>query len=608
MGKRLANRGLETGTSDRTRPTRSHMIDNDRAHRGGSSRMPISPACSMTSDDSQRSDIEQESRVVPKMRNVDSIAMYVLPKRSYLSSVAKLNVRELVTRILSSFIQESRVVDEIVYVRRFHIPRQDPQSISYSDQNASQVKHEDDKAFQFTKVMPTSFLQRSMRFMIAKERSRPDNTLAVRILPKEIGFWIDEIQVYLLPNFAHKNILPLYGADMTTEDIRYPSVEALVKERSRRDAGGCGGKQGRSELDSDSIRVENWLMNKYLDCITLREHLEMHTLTWLQMISIARGIMEGLHYLHEKVTNPHSDNEKLIDSFIKSTNGAIKKVSFIDGDYSIRMGPEPLLSIIHGNLSSLSIVLRGDRLTPCIWNFSKSHIYYTLQAYDDSGRMKIGNRNLANQYWAPELFSGGSEITPEAMWSIDMYAAGMILWELMSRCTLPEINIGTESPPIVRNKPDKYLEPFEDELGARPSINTLEYAVCRLEVRPQIKDSWLAGMKTYRFVQIFKDLWQQDHNVRPRTKTTIDRLGGLSLSNVDLKRKLGSTSGKKVFGPKTMYPIQVDCTLAPPYPGKCSPNCVFEDLSIKKDTSDSEDYDFFSTSPNIRRGLSSSCA
>lgn len=79
---------------------------------------------------------------------------------------------------------------------------------------------------------------------------------------------------------------------------------------------------------------------------------------------------------------------------------------------------------------------------------------------------------------APEVLEGSINFSKEAFTRIDMYACGLVLWELATRCTLQDGDI-----------PD-YKLPFEEELGRNPSLKDMQESVAFNKIRPALKDSW----------------------------------------------------------------------------------------------------------------------
>ena len=58
---------------------------------------------------------------------------------------------------------------------------------------------------------------------------------------------------------------------------------------------------------------------------------------------------------------------------------------------------------------------------------------------------------------APEVLEGAINFTRDAFLRIDMYACGLVLWELASRCRVPGLV----------DQPPEYMLPFEQESGIR---------------------------------------------------------------------------------------------------------------------------------------------
>lgn len=79
---------------------------------------------------------------------------------------------------------------------------------------------------------------------------------------------------------------------------------------------------------------------------------------------------------------------------------------------------------------------------------------------------------------APEVLEGAINFTLDAFLRIDMYACGLVLWELVSRCTL-------QREPI-----PEYKLPFEDEVGQHPTLEEMQESVVHQKVRPTIQEHW----------------------------------------------------------------------------------------------------------------------
>ena len=59
----------------------------------------------------------------------------------------------------------------------------------------------------------------------------------------------------------------------------------------------------------------------------------------------------------------------------------------------------------------------------------KQHVRYGFA-------FQVGTR----RYMAPEVLEGAINFSRDAFLRIDMYACGLVLWELASRCTVQEVS------------------------------------------------------------------------------------------------------------------------------------------------------------------------
>lgn len=386
--------------------------------------------------------------------------------------------------------------------------------------------------YAFNDIKLKSALGNKQHFLIAQHKTVLDDRICMRAKVGADGHreWMNELQVYLLPNFYHKNILTHLGSERYFSRNGKYSLElsSFLSDGNLEDDCTWPGP----------IRLEYWLINPYYDCITLREYLQHYTLTWTQMIRIARGILKGIYYLHENTEFQDFNRKRAVDGFIESTNGAIKRISFVNKNEALHLTPVFNLTIVHRNLTSMNIILRGD-MTPCIWDFSQSHIFYPFQPVNmpqfisDKCRIK----NLSSPYSPPEILLGASDYTLLAMKSIDMYACGILLWELMSRTVLPKLRDATPDEDNLRSNPGRYREPYEEEFGEHASPLLLHHAVYEQRARPTIKHFWVIGKKTYRIVETMIDLWDEHYEARLQAMTVINRLNKLTLADSDKRQR-----------------------------------------------------------------------
>ena len=118
---------------------------------------------------------------------------------------------------------------------------------------------------------------------------------------------------------------------------------------------------------------------------------------------------------------------------------------------------------------------------------------------------QVGTR----RYMAPEVLEGAINFQRDSFLRIDMYAFGLVLWELASRCTAAdgEPHASTRKPlfslcvaflqvftcgrVIVWTGPvDEYMLPFEEEAGQHPSLEDMQEVVVHKKLRPILRDCW----------------------------------------------------------------------------------------------------------------------
>jgi hypothetical protein len=83
---------------------------------------------------------------------------------------------------------------------------------------------------------------------------------------------------------------------------------------------------------------------------------------------------------------------------------------------------------------------------------------------------------------APELLEGAISLNVVSFLRVDIYACGLVLWEILSRTQLtPQEIVGN------------FKLPLEEELGTSPTNESVQNAVVHKRVRPSFKPSWRSG-------------------------------------------------------------------------------------------------------------------
>uniref|UniRef100_A0A915IQH7 Serine/threonine-protein kinase receptor n=1 Tax=Romanomermis culicivorax TaxID=13658 RepID=A0A915IQH7_ROMCU len=198
------------------------------------------------------------------------------------------------------------------------------------------------------------------------------------------------------------------------------------------------------------------LFTTFLENGSLHDYLKSHTVTFKEMMHISSTVLKGLSFLHEE----------------KYCN---------DGRY------KPI--ICHRDFKTRNILLKKD-LTACISDFGLAiKCGYGRIAKETHGQ--VGTR----RYMAPEVLQGATEFSATAFKQIDIYAAALVLWEVLSRCIISNVVVGD------------YKLPYEKEVGLKPSLEEMYEVVVVKSMRPIIKDEWLRNVT-------IQEMWDSEFEAR----------------------------------------------------------------------------------------------
>lgn len=196
------------------------------------------------------------------------------------------------------------------------------------------------------------------------------------------------------------------------------------------------GAENHSFQDS---KAEFWLITQYHPLGSLCDYLKSHTVTWPELCKISESMARGLMHLHEEI--PGTKTEEL----------------------------KP--AIAHRDFKSKNVLLKSD-LTACVADFGLALRFTPGQPCGDV-HGQVGTR----RYMAPEILEGAINFNRDSFLRIDVYACGLVLWELVSRCTL--------AGPV-----PEYRLPFEAELGSHPTLEEMQDNIAAKKIRPRINEEW----------------------------------------------------------------------------------------------------------------------
>lgn len=229
------------------------------------------------------------------------------------------------------------------------------------------------------------------------------------------------------------------------------------------------------EKRGDNLQAEFWLITAYHDRGSLCDFLKAHTLTWNELCRVAETMARGLMHLHEAIPG-------------KSPSEPAKP------------------SVAHRDFKSKNVLLKSD-MTACIADFGLAIVFEAGKSCGDT-HGQVGTR----RYMAPEVLEGAINFTPDAFLRIDMYACGLVLWELVSRCT-------AQDGPI-----PEYRLPFEEEVGQHPTLEDMQESVVQQKVRPVIQEHWRHHPGLASMCDTMEECWDHDAEARLSASCVMERV------------------------------------------------------------------------------------
>jgi activin receptor type-2A len=184
-----------------------------------------------------------------------------------------------------------------------------------------------------------------------------------------------------------------------------------------------------------------WLKFDYHPLGSLYDYLQEHNISLIELTLLAKSAACGLAHLHSEI----------------ASNGILVKPA-----------------ITHRDLKSKNILVKND-LTCCISDFGLAIKFIPGEHAFDEAKGQVGT----SRYMAPEVLEGAISFNQESFLRIDVYAFGLILWEMTNMC-------------IVSNDPVmKYKPPFDGLVSPNPSIEEMKLVVATERKRPDIPQGFL---------------------------------------------------------------------------------------------------------------------
>ncbi|XP_078661441.1 TGF-beta receptor type-2-like isoform X2 [Branchiostoma floridae x Branchiostoma belcheri] len=264
-----------------------------------------------------------------------------------------------------------------------------------------------------------------------------------------------------------------------------------------------------AEERGSGIDRQYWLITSYHSNGCLRAYLGRHVLTWEQLCVMSQTTVAGLAYLHAD----------------RATDGAAK------------------MPIAHRDVKSSNVLVKSDG-TCCLADFGLAlNLDPTIRVEEYANSGQVGTP----RYMAPEaLESRVNLVNLESFKQIDVYALGLVLWEMLARCEVT----GDVGP---------YQPAFADKLsGDHPGIDTMKDVVIRERERPDIPSHWLAHQGLCRMSEIIEDCWDHDGEARITASCAEERINELKKRQFTAITIDSEDDEKEPLRPKTRYIEETD--------------------------------------------------
>ncbi|CAH1774752.1 unnamed protein product [Owenia fusiformis] len=227
-----------------------------------------------------------------------------------------------------------------------------------------------------------------------------------------------------------------------------------------------------AERHGDNLNSELWLVVEFHDKGSVYDHLKANTITWTECSQMAETMAAGLAFLHEDLPGKSA--------------------------------------IAHRDFKSKNVLIKKD-MTCCIADFG---LALKFEPGKNPGDVhgQVGTR----RYMAPEVLEGAINFNRDAFLRIDMYACGLVLWEMLSRCTAADTPVG------------EYQLPFADEIGTHPTLEDIQECVVQKKSRPKLNEQWYMKPALAALCDTIEDCWDHDAEARLTARCVEERLSQLT--------------------------------------------------------------------------------
>nr|XP_009673118.1 PREDICTED: activin receptor type-1B [Struthio camelus australis] len=219
-----------------------------------------------------------------------------------------------------------------------------------------------------------------------------------------------------------------------------------------------------------------WLVSDYHEHGSLFDYLNRYTVTIEGMIKLALSAASGLAHLHMEIVGTQG-KPGIAHRDLKSKNILVKK----NGTCAI---------------ADLGLAVRHDSVTDTI---------------DIAPNQRVGTK----RYMAPEVLDETINMKHfDSFKCADIYALGLVYWEIARRCNAGGIH-------------EEYQLPYYDLVPSDPSIEEMRKVVCDQKLRPNIPNWWQSYEALRVMGKMMRECWYANGAARLtalRIKKTLSQL------------------------------------------------------------------------------------
>ncbi|XP_039298944.1 activin receptor type-1 isoform X2 [Nilaparvata lugens] len=231
-----------------------------------------------------------------------------------------------------------------------------------------------------------------------------------------------------------------------------------------------------SDMMSQNSCTQLWLITHYHPLGSLYDQLNRASLTPLQMAKLCYSFLNGLVHLHTEIS-----------------------------------GTQGKPGIAHRDIKSKNILMKPN-WSCCIADFG---LAVTHSRLTDSMDVPPNPRVGTKRYMAPEVIDESINMSSfESLRLADMYATGLVLWEICWRT-------------ISNGIAEQYKLPYHDLVPNDPSFEDMRKVVCIDQQRPIIPNRWSSDVILSGLAKVLRECWHKNPHVRLpalRVKKTLVKL------------------------------------------------------------------------------------